>query len=95
MNTVNTKVDVRFKLAEADWIPEKTRQKLLNGVSRSQHTISCKVFSIRAVKFLSLTVTNVLDFSKLYNHYNVMDLGASTWERCNSYTLHDKGSVCD
>ncbi|TMW53208.1 hypothetical protein DOY81_001751 [Sarcophaga bullata] len=32
VNTVNTKVDVRFKLAEADWIPEKTRQKLLNGL---------------------------------------------------------------
>ncbi|EDW04218.1 peptidyl-tRNA hydrolase ICT1, mitochondrial [Drosophila grimshawi] len=29
VNTVNTKVDVRFKLAEAQWIPEKTRQKLL------------------------------------------------------------------
>lgn len=33
MNTVNTKVDLRFKLAEADWIPEKTKEKLLNGVS--------------------------------------------------------------
>ncbi|XP_005174916.1 large ribosomal subunit protein mL62-like [Musca domestica] len=32
VNTVNTKVDVRFKLAEADWIPEKTRQKLLNSL---------------------------------------------------------------
>lgn len=29
VNTVNTKVDVRFKLAEAQWIPEQTRQKLL------------------------------------------------------------------
>ncbi|EDW25469.1 GL26610 [Drosophila persimilis] len=29
VNTVNTKVDVRFKLAEAQWIPEETRQKLL------------------------------------------------------------------
>ncbi|XP_034666071.1 peptidyl-tRNA hydrolase ICT1, mitochondrial isoform X1 [Drosophila subobscura] len=29
VNTVNTKVDVRFKLAEAQWIPEDTRQKLL------------------------------------------------------------------
>ncbi|XP_037811892.1 peptidyl-tRNA hydrolase ICT1, mitochondrial [Lucilia sericata] len=29
VNTVNTKVDVRFKLSEADWIPEKTRAKLL------------------------------------------------------------------
>ncbi|XP_017042753.1 peptidyl-tRNA hydrolase ICT1, mitochondrial [Drosophila ficusphila] len=29
VNTVNTKVDVRFKLAQADWIPEQTRQKLL------------------------------------------------------------------
>jgi len=26
---VNTKVDVRFKVAQADWIPEQTRQKLL------------------------------------------------------------------
>ncbi|KAM7353004.1 large ribosomal subunit protein mL62 [Cochliomyia hominivorax] len=32
VNTVNTKVDVRFKLSEADWIPEKTRTKLLNGL---------------------------------------------------------------
>ncbi|XP_075153044.1 large ribosomal subunit protein mL62 [Haematobia irritans] len=32
VNTVNTKVDIRFKLAEADWIPEKTRQKLLVGL---------------------------------------------------------------
>ncbi|XP_065355478.1 large ribosomal subunit protein mL62 [Calliphora vicina] len=32
VNTVNTKVDVRFKLTEADWIPEKTRTKLLNGL---------------------------------------------------------------
>lgn len=29
VNTVNTKVDVRFKLAEAQWIPEKTREKLI------------------------------------------------------------------
>ncbi|KAH8293057.1 hypothetical protein KR044_000073 [Drosophila immigrans] len=29
VNTVNTKVDLRFKLAEAQWIPEKTREKLL------------------------------------------------------------------
>nr|CAL26742.1 CG6094 [Drosophila melanogaster] len=29
VNTVNTKVDVRFKVAQADWIPEQTRQKLL------------------------------------------------------------------
>ncbi|XP_017075337.1 peptidyl-tRNA hydrolase ICT1, mitochondrial [Drosophila eugracilis] len=29
VNTVNTKVDVRFKVAQADWIPEETRQKLL------------------------------------------------------------------
>ncbi|EDW71258.1 large ribosomal subunit protein mL62 [Drosophila virilis] len=29
VNTVNSKVDVRFKLAEAQWIPEQTRQKLL------------------------------------------------------------------
>ncbi|KAH8410651.1 hypothetical protein KR009_009871 [Drosophila setifemur] len=29
VNTVNTKVDVRFKLAEADWIPEQTRLELL------------------------------------------------------------------
>jgi len=29
VNTVNTKVDLRFKLAEAEWIPEKTREKLL------------------------------------------------------------------
>lgn len=35
VNTVNTKVDVRFKLAEADWIPEKTREKLFNGVKFS------------------------------------------------------------
>ncbi|EDW52458.1 peptidyl-tRNA hydrolase ICT1, mitochondrial [Drosophila sechellia] len=29
VNTVNTKVDVRFKVEQADWIPEQTRQKLL------------------------------------------------------------------
>lgn len=29
VNTVNTKVDIRFKLAEAQWIPEKTREKLI------------------------------------------------------------------
>ncbi|XP_062132655.1 large ribosomal subunit protein mL62 [Drosophila sulfurigaster albostrigata] len=29
VNTVNTKVDIRFKLAEAEWIPTKTREKLL------------------------------------------------------------------
>ncbi|KAH8378182.1 hypothetical protein KR093_009888 [Drosophila rubida] len=29
VNTVNTKVDIRFKLAEAEWIPAKTREKLL------------------------------------------------------------------
>ncbi|XP_017025736.1 large ribosomal subunit protein mL62 [Drosophila kikkawai] len=29
VNTVNTKVDLRFKVAEAEWIPEQTRQKLL------------------------------------------------------------------
>lgn len=28
VNTVNTKVDIRFKLSQAEWIPEKTRQKL-------------------------------------------------------------------
>ncbi|KAI8118659.1 hypothetical protein FF38_07085 [Lucilia cuprina] len=32
VNTVNTKVDVRFKLSEADWIPEKTRAKLLTSL---------------------------------------------------------------
>uniref|UniRef100_A0A1A9WZQ2 Large ribosomal subunit protein mL62 n=1 Tax=Glossina brevipalpis TaxID=37001 RepID=A0A1A9WZQ2_9MUSC len=32
VNTVNTKVDLRFKLNEADWIPEKTKQKLLTGL---------------------------------------------------------------
>ncbi|XP_055859224.1 peptidyl-tRNA hydrolase ICT1, mitochondrial [Episyrphus balteatus] len=29
VNCVNTKVDLRFKLASATWIPEKTKQKLL------------------------------------------------------------------
>ncbi|KAH8244285.1 hypothetical protein KR026_005436 [Drosophila bipectinata] len=33
VNTVNTKVDLRFKLAEADWIPEQTRQKLLKTLA--------------------------------------------------------------
>ncbi|KAH8287793.1 hypothetical protein KR018_000328 [Drosophila ironensis] len=33
VNTVNTKVDVRFKVAEAEWIPEKTRQKLLQTLA--------------------------------------------------------------
>lgn len=32
VNCVNTKVDVRFKLSIAEWIPEKTREKLLIGV---------------------------------------------------------------
>ncbi|XP_030380463.1 peptidyl-tRNA hydrolase ICT1, mitochondrial [Scaptodrosophila lebanonensis] len=32
VNTVNTKVDVRFKLAEAKWIPDKTRAKLLKAL---------------------------------------------------------------
>ncbi|XP_011185756.2 peptidyl-tRNA hydrolase ICT1, mitochondrial [Zeugodacus cucurbitae] len=32
VNCVNTKVDLRFKLASADWIPEKTRQKLLEAL---------------------------------------------------------------
>ncbi|XP_037958723.1 peptidyl-tRNA hydrolase ICT1, mitochondrial [Teleopsis dalmanni] len=32
VNCVNTKVDVRFKLSEAEWIPEKTRQKLLKAL---------------------------------------------------------------
>uniref|UniRef100_A0A1B0FAU1 Large ribosomal subunit protein mL62 n=1 Tax=Glossina morsitans morsitans TaxID=37546 RepID=A0A1B0FAU1_GLOMM len=31
VNTVNTKVDLRFKLNEVDWIPEKTKQKLMIG----------------------------------------------------------------
>ncbi|XP_020807204.1 peptidyl-tRNA hydrolase ICT1, mitochondrial [Drosophila serrata] len=33
VNTVNTKVDLRFKLAEAEWIPEQTRQKLLKELA--------------------------------------------------------------
>ncbi|XP_067624002.1 large ribosomal subunit protein mL62 [Eurosta solidaginis] len=32
VNCVNTKVDLRFKLVEAKWIPEKTRQKLMEGL---------------------------------------------------------------
>uniref|UniRef100_A0A1A9ZK71 Large ribosomal subunit protein mL62 n=1 Tax=Glossina pallidipes TaxID=7398 RepID=A0A1A9ZK71_GLOPL len=32
VNTVNTKVDLRFKLSEVDWIPEKTKQKLMIGL---------------------------------------------------------------
>uniref|UniRef100_A0A1A9UH76 Large ribosomal subunit protein mL62 n=1 Tax=Glossina austeni TaxID=7395 RepID=A0A1A9UH76_GLOAU len=32
VNTVNTKVDLRFKLNEVDWIPEKTKQKLMIGL---------------------------------------------------------------
>ncbi|XP_017854318.2 peptidyl-tRNA hydrolase ICT1, mitochondrial [Drosophila busckii] len=33
VNTVNTKVDVRFKLAEAEWIPQQTREKLLKALA--------------------------------------------------------------
>lgn len=33
VNTSNTKVDVRFKLSEAQWIPEKTREKLLKSLA--------------------------------------------------------------
>ncbi|XP_017858119.1 PREDICTED: peptidyl-tRNA hydrolase ICT1, mitochondrial [Drosophila arizonae] len=33
VNTSNTKVDVRFKLSEAHWIPEKTREKLLKALA--------------------------------------------------------------
>ncbi|XP_017464182.1 PREDICTED: peptidyl-tRNA hydrolase ICT1, mitochondrial [Rhagoletis zephyria] len=32
VNCVNTKVDLRFKLVNAEWIPEKTRQKLVEGL---------------------------------------------------------------
>ncbi|XP_055918795.1 peptidyl-tRNA hydrolase ICT1, mitochondrial [Eupeodes corollae] len=32
VNCVNTKVDLRFKLASATWIPEKTKEKLLVGL---------------------------------------------------------------
>ncbi|XP_053961318.1 peptidyl-tRNA hydrolase ICT1, mitochondrial [Anastrepha ludens] len=32
VNCVNTKVDLRFKLANAEWIPEKTRLKLLEAL---------------------------------------------------------------
>ncbi|KAL9928085.1 large ribosomal subunit protein mL62 [Glossina fuscipes fuscipes] len=32
VNTVNTKVDLRFKLSEANWLPEKTKQKLIIGL---------------------------------------------------------------
>ncbi|KAI9585463.1 peptidyl-tRNA hydrolase ICT1, mitochondrial [Glossina fuscipes] len=32
VNTVNTKVDLRFKLSEANWLPEKTKQKLMIGL---------------------------------------------------------------
>lgn len=38
VNTVNTKVDLRFKLSEAEWIPEKTRNKLLNGVISAEYS---------------------------------------------------------
>lgn len=32
VNTVNTKVDLRFKVAEAQWISEKVKSRLLNEV---------------------------------------------------------------
>ena len=33
VNKVNTKVDVRFNLNDADWIPEPVRQKFKDSVS--------------------------------------------------------------
>lgn len=33
VNTVNTKVEVRFKVADATWLSQDTRQKILNKVS--------------------------------------------------------------
>ncbi|EDW76634.1 uncharacterized protein Dwil_GK14559 [Drosophila willistoni] len=32
VNTVNTKVDLRFKVAEADWLSQETRDKLLKAL---------------------------------------------------------------
>jgi peptidyl-tRNA hydrolase ICT1 len=32
VNKVNTKVDMRFKVMEADWLPERIRLKLLQMI---------------------------------------------------------------
>lgn len=44
MNKINTKVEVRFNLASADWIPEDIRQKLLKVVSIGSINLTYSIF---------------------------------------------------
>uniref|UniRef100_W8BGN0 Large ribosomal subunit protein mL62 n=1 Tax=Ceratitis capitata TaxID=7213 RepID=W8BGN0_CERCA len=72
VNCVNTKVDLRFKLAGADWIPEKTRQKLLQGLQNKLTKDGYFVIKSDMTRSQQLNLADALEkLRKLIREYEV------------------------
>ncbi|XP_034474548.1 peptidyl-tRNA hydrolase ICT1, mitochondrial [Drosophila innubila] len=76
VNTVNTKVDLRFKLAEAEWIPQKTRQKLLQVLANKMNKEGYYIIKSDLTRSQQMNLADALE--KLRSIIRVQEAGEPT-----------------